>query len=572
MGYRIVSGLTTFLLLIAVVSVSVGVVAAEGAAPQAENATVVANESGPAIATVEPTQAVDRGPNGTTFVWERIDGERASGYRIATTVASPGANASVCLRANGSVSCAPVGPDGHVNLSTPGTDGLASLTVSLSNASSNATLDAETVSLRPIERTGDLDSDGLNNSDEVESGTNLTTADSDGDGLTDGAEVHQYGTDPSIADTDEDGLLDAAEVRGGSDPTLADTDHDGLVDERELAVGTNPTAVDTDGDGLTDQREVSGKTDPTVADTDGDGVLDGTELKIGTNPAQADSDGDGIADGRERSLGTNPTVSDTDGDGLADGAELRRGTDPTVSDTDGDGLADGRELEVGTSPLTVDTDSDGLADGTEVSTTGTSPLAADTDGDFLSDQQEVTWGTDPNSALTPAWVTSAFLGFVVGIGLSVAAIRRGWLTDLSASVRLFVYRTLEFDREIIEVNREIAADDEQNAAPESPMQDAESASDVFERADTEFVPDEQLVTMMLKAESGRMHQSDVVAATDWSKAKVSRLLSSMADDDDIVKIRLGRENLICLERAKPAAASSAHAASTADGTPPTPGG
>lgn len=572
MGYRIVSGLCTFLLLVAVVSLSVGVVAADSAAPQAENATVVTNESGPAIATVQPTQAVDRGPNGTAFVWERIDGERASGYQIATSVVSPGANASVCLRANGSVSCAPVGPDGHVNLSTPGADGLASLTVSLSNASSNATLDAETVPLQAIERTGDLDADGLNNSNEIELGTNLTTADSDGDGLTDGAEVHQYGTDPSIADTDEDGLVDAAEVRGGSDPTLADTDRDGLVDERELAVGTNPSAIDTDGDGLTDQREVSGKTDPTVADTDGDGVLDGTELKIGTNPAKADSDGDGIADGRERSLGTNPTVVDTDGDGLSDGAELRAGTEPTVSDTDGDGLADGRELEVGTSPLTVDTDSDGLSDGTEVSTTGTSPLASDSDGDLLSDQQEVTWGTDPNSALTPAWVTSAFLGFVIGIGLTVAAIRRGSLTDLSASLRLFVYRSLEFDREIIEINRQIEAGDEQRGAPDEPMSDAECASDVFERADTELVPDERLVTMMLKAESGRMHQSDIVAATDWSKAKVSRLLSSMADADDVVKIRLGRENLICLERAKPAAATPTHAANPTDGRPPTPGG
>lgn len=571
MGYRIASKLCTFLLLVAVVSVSAGVVAAEDTATRAENATVATNESGPAIATVQPTQAVDRGPNGTAFVWERIDGERASSYRIAATVTSPGANTSVCLRANGSATCAPVGPDGQVNLSTPGTDGLSSLTVSLSNASANATLDAETVSLRPVERTGDLDSDGLNNSNEVELRTNLTTADSDGDGLSDGAEFHQYGTDPSVADTDEDGLLDAAEVRGGSDPTLADTDRDGLVDERELELGTNPTVADTDGDGLTDQREVSGKTDPTVADTDGDGVLDGTELKIGTNPAQADSDGDGIADGRERSLGTDPTVVDTDGDGLSDGAELRSGTKPTVADTDGDGLSDGRELEVGTSPLTADTDGDGLADGTEVSTTETSPLVADSDGDFLGDQQEVTWGTDPNSALTPAWVTSSVLGFVVGIGLTVAAIRRGWLTDLSASVRLLAYRSLELDSAIIEVNREIT-DDEQSADPDESMADAESASDVFERADTEFVPDERLVTMMLKAESGRMHQSDIVAATDWSKAKVSRLLSSMADADDIVKIRLGRENLICLERAKPAAASSAHTANPADGKPPTPGG
>jgi hypothetical protein len=43
----------------------------------------------------------------------------------------------------------------------------------------------------------------------------------------------------------------------------------------------------------------------------------------------------------------------------------------------------------------------------------------------------------------------------------------------------------------------------------------------------------------------------------------------MVEDGEVVKIRLGRENLICLERAKPAAATSPHAD---DIKPPTPGG
>ena len=566
MRHRIVSGICALLLLLTVASVSVGVAAATDGGQYAEY-TATVNETEPVIESAEPTQAVGNGPNGTAYVWEQIDGERASTYRLSVAVSSPQEDLSVCALANGSTTCTPVSPNGTATLTTPGTAGLDDLSVSLYNTSSDATLDTRSVSLQPIQRAGDVDGDGLNNSNEVSQGTNLTEADTDGDGLSDGAEVHQQGTDPTAVDTDADGVADRTEIQQGTDPRQVDTDGDGLSDERELALGTNPTVADTDGDGLSDQREASGETDPTDADTDNDGVVDGRELEIGTNPVQADTDEDGVADGRELSLGTDPTVADTDGDGVADGAELEAGTEPTESDTDGDGLDDGTELAAGTSPTTADTDADGLSDGREVSDLGTDPLTADSDGDFLTDRQEIAWGTNPNSALTPAWVTSSLLGFLVGIGLTVVGIRRGWITGLSAAARLFIYRRLELDREIIEVNREIEATD--GTTSDSASIDADTAAEAFGQADREFIPDERLVKLMLQAESGRMHQTDIVEATDWSKAKVSRLLSKMVDDDEVVKIRLGRENLICLERAKPAAANSPHAD---DIKPPTPGG
>jgi len=567
MRHRIVSGICALLLLLTVASVSVGVAAATDAGQQTEYAPT-ANETDPVIQTVEPTQAIGTGPNGTAFVWERIDGERASEYRLAVTVSSPQNDLSVCAHANGSTTCTPVDANGTATVTTPGSAGLDDLSISLYDTTTDSTVDRQSVSLQPIQRAGDVDDDGLNNSNEIARGTDLTDADTDGDGLSDGAELHQHGTDPTIADTDEDGLADRAEIKEGTDPTTADTDGDGLSDEREIAVGTNPTVADTDGDGLSDQREVSGKTDPTDADTDNDGAVDGRELKIGTDPVQEDTDDDGVADGREISLDTNPTVADTDGDGVVDGRELEAGTEPTVADTDGDGLSDREELDNGTSPTVSDTDGDGLNDGREVSELGTDPLAADTDGDFLTDRQEVAWGTNPNSAMTPAWVTSSLLGFLIGIGLTFVAIRRGWVTELSAAVRLLVYRRLELDQGIIEVNREIQATDEGTGADGTEI-DADTAAEAFEQADREFTPDERLVKLMLRVESGRMHQTDIVEATDWSKAKVSRLLSRMVDDDEVVKIRLGRENLICLERAKPAAANSPHAD---DIKPPTPGG
>jgi len=43
-----------------------------------------------------------------------------------------------------------------------------------------------------------------------------------------------------------------------------------------------------------------------------------------------------------------------------------------------------------------------------------------------------------------------------------------------------------------------------------------------------------------------MKQADIVSETNWSNAKVSQLLSKMNDNDEVDKLRIGRENLITL--------------------------
>jgi len=48
-------------------------------------------------------------------------------------------------------------------------------------------------------------------------------ADSDGDGLPDGAELNTYHSNPLLVDTDGDGLTDGTEVASGTNPTVADT-------------------------------------------------------------------------------------------------------------------------------------------------------------------------------------------------------------------------------------------------------------------------------------------------------------------------------------------------------------
>lgn len=73
--------------------------------------------------------------------------------------------------------------------------------------------------------------------------------------------------------------------------------------------------------------------------------------------------------------------------------------------------------------------------------------------------------------------------------------------------------------------------------------DAETADDEI---DMELLSDEERVEYLLEQNGGRMKQANIVKETGWSNAKVSQLLSSMADEDRVDKLRIGRENLISL--------------------------
>ena len=124
----------------------------------------------------------------------------------------------------------------------------------------------------------DTDEDGLSDVAEVAAGTNPTLNDSDGDGFGDNAEAVD-GSDPidpssvppgeSTVDTDGDMLSDAQEAELGTNAALADSDGDGLTDFAELgfepgsATGSDPLLFDTDGDGIGDGDEVANGTDPT---------------------------------------------------------------------------------------------------------------------------------------------------------------------------------------------------------------------------------------------------------------------------------------------------------------------
>ena len=162
----------------------------------------------------------------------------------------------------------------------------------------------------------DPDHDGLTNAEEKELGTDPHNADTDGDGVSDGDEVHVYHTDPLKKDTDGDGLSDSTEIfQYHTDALKVDTDGDGLSDGDEiLKYHTDPLKTDTDGDGLSDGDEVlKYHTDPLKMDTDGDGLSDGDEvLKYHTDPLKIDTDRGTVSDGDEIKNGTNPLDSTDD--------------------------------------------------------------------------------------------------------------------------------------------------------------------------------------------------------------------------------------------------------------------
>ena len=76
--------------------------------------------------------------------------------------------------------------------------------------------------------------------------------------------------------------------------------------------------------------------------------------------------------------------------------------------------------------------------------------------------------------------------------------------------------------------------------------DSADDSEQTDEIDRSLLSDEERVEHLLDDNGGRMRQADIVSETGWSDAKVSQLLSAMADENRIEKLRLGRENLISL--------------------------
>ncbi|MFK7895178.1 MAG: FG-GAP-like repeat-containing protein [Myxococcota bacterium] len=145
----------------------------------------------------------------------------------------------------------------------------------------------------------------------------LSVGDIDGDGALDVATASRTNGvrwfrqtslgSATLADTDGDGLDDGAESASGTDPFDPDQDDDGLVDGVEIVLGTDVFDPDSDDDGLCDgilavaNVCVGGDRDPLDADADADGFDDGLEVATGsgdTDPGETPSDASGSISAR----------------------------------------------------------------------------------------------------------------------------------------------------------------------------------------------------------------------------------------------------------------------------------
>ncbi len=177
--------------------------------------------------------------------------------------------------------------------------------------------------------------------------------DSDGDGMADAWEMLYFGnlTHNGSSDSDGDFYSDLDEYFAGTNPTdqlsSPDSDSDGLADGWEVhffrtaptedlfdIIGKYSGGDDPDGDGLTNAQEFAAKSDPTnplstPLDTDADGLVDSWERFHFGNLAQTatgDPDSDGSTNLQEQNAGSDPmlaasTPADMDGNGIPDTEE-----------------------------------------------------------------------------------------------------------------------------------------------------------------------------------------------------------------------------------------------------------
>jgi hypothetical protein len=141
------------------------------------------------------------------------------------------------------------------------------------------------------------------------------------------------------------------------------------------------------------------------------------------------------------------------------------------------------------------------------------------------------------------WVAGVLM-LVLAVALGAVVVRR---TDTS------VFGTTDDERGTTVTE----ADGESDTDTETTTETSEAATPTEPAVtDEELLSDKDRVTALLEANGGRMQQGTIVEETGWSKSKVSTLLSEMAEEGRVSKLRVGRENIVSLAGHEPDAAQS----------------
>lgn len=116
-------------------------------------------------------------------------------------------------------------------------------------------------------------------------------------------------------DEDGDELTNLEEILSGTDPVTADTDVDGVRDDADAFPTDSNASFDEDGDGIADEADNCPLAlNASQTDNDLNGIGDACEIEIVVDSGMAvDSDGDGVADDADAFLGDAAESSDSSG-------------------------------------------------------------------------------------------------------------------------------------------------------------------------------------------------------------------------------------------------------------------
>lgn len=130
------------------------------------------------------------------------------------------------------------------------------------------------------------------------------------------------------------------------------------------------------------------------------------------------------------------------------------------------------------------------------------------------------------------------MGYAVGAGVALVA---------SGLAVYAWFRRDRWGRSEADTSAEEPSDDAvEEPIPETDSETTEGDQEPTDGIDPALLSDEERVEHLLSENGGRMKQGAIVEETGWSNAKVSQLLSAMAEEGRVEKLRIGRENLISL--------------------------